>query len=104
MPAENETHQARRSTRSRWADSREQTLDGQRRVLLSCTLRSIVTMAVVSPGRWLLIFLVFSDLVFNAFANEQKNSGNNKDVVIEILDVTQPYNCSAFFDDLEVRN
>ena len=104
MPAQNETHQARRSTRSRWADSREQTLDGQRRVLLSCTLRSIVTMAVVSPGRWLLIFLVFSDLVFNAFANEQKNSGNNKDVVIEILDVTQPYNCSAFFDDLEVRN
>lgn len=58
-------------------------------------------MSVVSPGRWLLIFLVISDLVFNAFANEQKKSGNNKNVVIEILDVTQPYNCSSFFDDLE---
>ena len=51
------------------------------------------------------IFLVFSEsLVLSAFANEQKNSENNKNVVIEILDVTQPYNCSAFFDDLEVRN
>merc|ERR1712106_972182 len=81
--------------------SREQTIDGERRVL-SRPLKYPVTMSVVSPGRWMLIFLVFSEsLVFYALAEEQNISENNKNVVIEILDVTQPYNCSAFFDDLE---
>merc|ERR1711874_367164 len=81
--------------------SHEQTIDGERRVLL-CPVKSPVTMSVVSPGRWMLIFLVFSEsVIYKAFANEQNISENDKSVVIEILDVSQPYNCSAFFDDLE---
>ena len=103
MPAQNQTRQARISARSRWSSSHVKTIDGERRAL-SCPLKRIVTMSVMSPGRWMFIFLVFSEsLVFSAFTNEQTNSENRK-IVIEILDVTQPYNCSAFFDDLEVRN
>lgn len=101
MPAQNQTNQARRSSKTRWAYSHERTIDGERRALL-CPLKSLVTMSVVSPGRWILIFLVFSEyLVSSAFAKKQTDSENDERVVIEILDVTQPYNCSAFFDDLE---
>ena len=106
MPAQNEAphNQARRSTRPRLADSHEQTIDGERRELTRPS-RSPVTMSVVSPGRWILIFLLFSEsVILNAFADEQNPGENDKTVVIEILDVSQPYNCSAFFDDLEVRN
>ena len=105
MPAQNEPyHQARRSSLPSLADSREQTIDGERRALTRPS-ESAVTMSVVSPGRWILIFLVFSEsVIFNAFADEQNSGENDKTVVIEILDVSQPYNCSAFFDDLEVRN
>ena len=107
MPARNETHhhyQARTSTRSRVADSHEETVDGERREL-SNTVRSSLTMSVVSPGRLLLIFLVISEpLISNTVANKQTSGENDKSVVIEILDVSQPYNCTAFFDDLEVRN
>ena len=103
MPAQNQTNQARRSSKTRWAYSHERTIDGERRALL-CPLKSLVTMSVVSPGRWILIFLLFSEsVILNAFADEQNSGENDKTVVIEILDVSQPYNCSAFFDDLEVR-
>jgi len=96
MPGQNQTHQAR----SRWGGSHVKTIDGERREV-SDPFKRTVTMSVMSPGRWIIIFLVFSEsLVFCAFLNEQKNS-ENKNVVIEILDVTQPYNCSSFFDDLE---
>merc|ERR1712233_19980 len=81
--------------------SHEETVDGDRRDLLR-PVRSSLTMSVVSPGRLLLIFLVISEpLISNSVANEQTSGENDKSVVIEILDVSQPYNCSAFFDDLE---
>ena len=57
-------------------------------------------MSVMSPGGrrcWRILSGVF--LLFLASA---RTGHGARSIVIEISDISQPYNCSAFFDNLEV--
>ena len=71
-----------------------------------CMVSAIMCTTTMARGGSLLLLLTLawsgegSGVLGKGKVEEQEDS---RTVVVEIQDVNQPYNCSAFFDSLEVR-